>query len=142
MSSGQYRLFAHGAGCAGALMDRLRWVIACFVLLWSCGGSDTDLGEPSIDNLAKRRVTQAAVFATDPDAAKGLKDSLTQIGYRVIVSSIQGESAEQVAARLPWLLQPGVDELYIEKNQGTLKDSLLSKLLELQPAAPPRLKTY
>jgi len=38
-----------------------------------------------------------------------LKDSLAAAGDRVLISGYAGETAAELIARLPWLLQPGVD---------------------------------
>ncbi len=37
------------------------------------------------------------------------RDSLLAAGDRVLISGYPGETAEELMARLPWLLQPGVD---------------------------------
>ncbi len=58
------------------------------------------------------------------------KDSLSQAGFRVLVSGYPNESAAELTARLPWLLQPGVDLfLYDENLAGTAGyDSLVNFL--------------
>lgn len=58
------------------------------------------------------------------------KDSLSATGYRVLVSGYPGESAAGLTARLPWLLQPGVDLfIYDNKLAGEAgKDSLINYL--------------
>jgi hypothetical protein len=61
---------------------------------------------------------------------KSYKDSLTSTGYRVLVSGYPGENAAELTARLPWLLQPGVDLfLYDKRLAGDAgKDSLVNFL--------------
>jgi len=64
---------------------------------------------------------------------KVYKDSLENEGFRVIISGYPGETAAQLAARLPWLLQPGVDLfVYDEKRAGAAGGDSLVNYLELQ----------
>lgn len=69
------------------------------------------------------------------------KDSLTTAGYRVLVSGYPGESAAELTARLPWLLQPGVDLfLYDHKLAGQAgQDSLTNFLNTMNHPAKVRL---
>jgi hypothetical protein len=64
-----------------------------------------------------------------------LQDSLTTSGYRVITSGYPGETAAELTARLPWLLQPGVDVLlYDDRLAGAAAfDSLLLLIGGLSP---------
>lgn len=69
-------------------------------------------------------VNRNLVLLTDttqwsPGQLTDYRDSLTKVGYRVLVSGYPGESSAALAARLPWLLQPGVDVfLYDERLAG------------------------
>ena len=70
---------------------------------------------------AERVLPQNVVLLTDStqwetSALTAYKDSLTSAGYRVLVSGYPNESAAALTARLPWLLQPGVD-LFIYDNR-------------------------
>jgi hypothetical protein len=64
-----------------------------------------------------------------------LRDSLTASGYRVIISGYPKETTEELMARLPWLLQPGVDVLlYDDRLAGRAAfDSLMQKIGLLSP---------
>lgn len=64
-----------------------------------------------------------------------LQDSLMMSGYRVITSGYPGESTEEIMARLPWLLQPGVDVLlYDDRLAGAATfDSLLLQMKVMSP---------
>lgn len=65
-----------------------------------------------------------------PSLLSAYKDSLTEAGYRVLVSGYPGERAGELKARLPWLLQPGVEVfLYDERLAGAAGlDSLTAYL--------------
>jgi len=65
-----------------------------------------------------------------PPALQAYRDSLTDADYRVLISGSPGESAEALMARLPWLLQPGVDLfIYDERLSGpAAQDSLRAYL--------------
>jgi hypothetical protein len=83
----------------------------------------------------ERAVSRNLVLLTDTtqwnnDHLEAYKDSLTAAGYRVLVSGYPSESAAELSARLPWLLQPGVDLfLYDERLSGKPgKDSLMNFL--------------
>ena len=84
---------------------------------------------------SKRTVPKNLVLLTDTSRWEAgrlvtYKDSLGKAGYRVLVSGYAGESAAELTARLPWLLQPGVD-LFIYDNRlagKAGKDSLVSFL--------------
>jgi hypothetical protein len=59
-------------------------------------------------------VARPIVLLTDAETwsevgLKQYKDSLEAKNYRVIVSGFTGETVGDLVARLPWLLQPGVD---------------------------------
>jgi len=43
-----------------------------------------------------------------------LQDSLSAAGNRVVISGYPGETAAELTARLPWLLQPGVDYFFYD----------------------------
>ena len=58
--------------------------------------------------------TQNLVLLTDttywlPGELNAWRDSVLAEDYRLIVSGFPGETAADLVARLPWLLQPGVD---------------------------------
>lgn len=83
----------------------------------------------------KKQIARNLVLLTDATSWEHghldrYKDSLTAAGYRVLVSGYPGESAGELSARLPWLLQPGVDLfLYDERLAGRAgKDSLVNFL--------------
>ncbi|MFK8161478.1 MAG: hypothetical protein AB8H12_03360 [Lewinella sp.] len=83
---------------------------------------------------------QNLVLLTDTtqwEAAKlhHLQDSLSANGYRVMTSGYPGETADELTARLPWLLQPGVDLLlYDNRLAGTaVFDSLVRQVGVLSP---------
>lgn len=58
------------------------------------------------------------------------RDSLKTAGFRVLISGRSGETAPELKARLPWLLQPGVDLfIYDQRLAGKAgMDSLKSYL--------------
>lgn len=59
------------------------------------------------------------------------KDSLTTAGYRVLVSGYPGETTTALLARLPWLLQPGVDKfIYDDRLAGSKAGDSLRLFLE------------
>lgn len=47
---------------------------------------------------------------------RGFRDSLIGAGNRVLISGYPEETAEGLTARLPWLLQPGVDLFVYDQN--------------------------
>ncbi|MEM9929534.1 MAG: hypothetical protein AAF840_06935 [Bacteroidota bacterium] len=62
---------------------------------------------------------------------QAFKDSLSATGYRVLLSGYPGETAADLTARLPWLLQPGVDVfLYDERLAGPAGLDSLQQALE------------
>ncbi|SEP99953.1 hypothetical protein [Neolewinella agarilytica] len=61
----------------------------------------------------------------------GFRDSLTEAGNRVLISGYPGETAEAITARLPWLLQPGVDLfIYDQKLAGKPGEDSLRNYLD------------
>ena len=64
-----------------------------------------------------------------------LQDSLATSGYRVIISGYPGETVDELMARLPWLLQPGVDILLYDDRLagGAVFDSLVAQVSVLSP---------
>lgn len=72
-----------------------------------------------------------------PGHLMNYRDSLTAAGFRVLVSGYPQESAAALAARLPWLLQPGVDVfIYDERLAGQAGlDSLRAYLARIQHPA-------
>lgn len=95
-------------------------------LLWllfvapACAPADDQVGQT--EDAAGS--TTPLVLLTDASGWKeqdlaAYKDSLGAEGYRVIVSGYRGETAAELTARLPWLLQPGVSLfLYDEQLAG------------------------
>ncbi|TXF91126.1 hypothetical protein FUA23_02545 [Neolewinella aurantiaca] len=62
----------------------------------------------------QRKIPRNLVILTDSSDWKPGKllrytDSISSAGYRVLVSGYPEENAAALSARLPWLLQPGVD---------------------------------
>ncbi|MEM7573399.1 MAG: hypothetical protein AAF433_10885 [Bacteroidota bacterium] len=51
--------------------------------------------------------------------------------HRLIVSHTGGETPAEVQKRIPWLLQPGVDELYL--NPSAWSEKWLDSLQQLLP---------
>lgn len=65
-----------------------------------------------------------------PTELQHYKDSLTAAGYRVLLSGYPGESAADLLARLPWLLQPGVDKfIYDDRLAGPAAGDSLDNYL-------------
>jgi len=79
---------------------------------------------------AKNLVLLTDTTQWKPPVLHRYKDSLQRAGYRVIISGTAGETAEELLARLPWLLQPGVDVfVYDERLVGSAGlDSLAAYL--------------
>ena len=82
-------------------------LLCCFVLFLAPACAPD---APSAPPEAPRR---NAVILTDTTrrsatALNHLRDSLRARNYRVLVSGYPGETAAELNARLPWLLQPGV----------------------------------
>lgn len=77
-------------------------------------------------------------------APKGLdryRDSLEAENYRVLVSGYPGETPAELAARLPWLLQPGVELFLYDPTLAGKEgaDSLRRALESLGREIPVRL---
>lgn len=68
---------------------------------------------PAENISAKELPTRHVVMLTDTlqtgHQITNLRDSLLAVGDRVLISGYPDETAEELMARLPWLLQPGVD---------------------------------
>ncbi|MEO0733266.1 MAG: hypothetical protein AAFZ52_10555 [Bacteroidota bacterium] len=81
--------------------------------------------------------TKNLVFLTDTTqwSPRAIRDSLQKAGYRVLISGYPGETASELQARLPWLLQPGVDVLlYDPRLAGPATFDSLQKQLKDHPA--------
>lgn len=63
------------------------------------------------------------------DRLAALKDSLQDNNFRVVVSGYPDERTDELLARLPWLLQPGIDLLLVDPDF-------------LSPAGVDSLKTF
>lgn len=66
-----------------------------------------------------------------------LRDSLVAAGNRVLISGYPEETAEQLTARLPWLLQPGVDLFIYDQDLAGKpgEDSLRNYLSRMEHPA-------
>lgn len=60
------------------------------------------------------------------------RDSLQKTGYRVVISGFTDETSEQLLARLPWLLQPGVSLfIYDHRLAGAATEDSLRRHLQV-----------
>lgn len=90
--------------------------------------------KPPDANTEKRKV----VFLTDSthwtdSYTSDLRVMLEEEGARTLVSGEADETLGNLLSRLPWLLQPGVDVFYLDRNFAGqhAKDSLEANLSQL-----------
>ncbi|MFT5999261.1 MAG: hypothetical protein ACI81P_001718 [Neolewinella sp.] len=99
------------------------------ILAPACAPKDPPPPSESLQNL----VLLTDTTQWEATALHHLQDSLATSGYRVLTSGYSGETATELLARLPWLLQPGVDVLlYDDRLAGAAAfDSLFQQVGEL-----------
>ena len=73
------------------------------------------------DPVREKAPLVKAIILTDTTAGRAerierLYDDLVARGQRVLISGEAGETAAGLAARLPWLLQPGADAIYYDED--------------------------
>ncbi len=87
---------------------------------------------PPANALPQNLVLLTDTARWQPGHLAAYKDSLVAAGYRVLVSGYRGESAAELSARLPWLLQPGVDLfLYDDRLAGQAGADSLTNYLKV-----------
>ncbi|MTB51890.1 hypothetical protein [Lewinella sp. W8] len=89
---------------------------------------------PKENNTQSEERSEHLVLLTDaarwPEGRlAALKDSLQDENFRVVVSGYPGERTDELLARLPWLLQPGIDLMLVDPDF-------------LSPAGVDSLKTF
>lgn len=89
------------------------------------------------------------VLLTDAEAwtetkLDALKDSLESTGHRVVISGYPNETAAQLAARLPWLLQPGTALIVYDPALAGVAgmDSLRAVIKRLDRNIPVEILTH
>lgn len=119
------------------MVYRICALLLVFCLAPACAPSSDKEGKAEQQNPRPLvLLTDASTWAEEDLTT--LKDSLEAAHYRVLVSGFSDETPEQLVARLPWLLQPGVSLfLYDEALAGaTGEDSLRNALQRLGHDAP------
>ncbi|WP_026232245.1 SGNH/GDSL hydrolase family protein [Neolewinella persica] len=115
-------------------MYQLTFPLALLLLTFlapACAPKDPPSPPATLQNL----VLLTDTTQWEATTLQSLQDSLASSGYRVITSGYPGETAAELTARLPWLLQPGVDVLlYDDRLAGAaLFDSLVQRVGLLSP---------
>jgi hypothetical protein len=118
------------------LMSSSLWVMALTLLLLTvfapaCAPKDPPPPPATLQNL----VLLTDTIQWEATTLHHLLDSLAASGYRIIISGYPKETTEELMARLPWLLQPGVDVLlYDDRLAGAATfDSLLLQMKVMSP---------
>jgi len=119
----------------------LGWIALLFTLVVWAPACAPDRQSPETEPAPKKLV----LLTDSTDWAPGELNDFRQIkeaeGYRMLISGTPGETQESLLARLPWLLQPGVDVLLYDPElagPGTT-DSLVARLGSL--AHPARVRS-
>jgi hypothetical protein len=105
------------------------WLSLLFIPLLApaCAPADNTVEEV----LPVRHVVVLTDTLQSGNLMAGFRDSLIGAGNRVLISGFPAETAEELAARLPWLLQPGVDLfIYDQKLAGKPGEDSLRNYLD------------
>lgn len=106
---------------------RLLSLLLLLSLAPACAPNEPPLPPPIPKNIVL--LTDTSRWA--PTELQYYKDSLAAAGYRVLISGYPGETAAELLARLPWLLQPGVDKfIYDDRLAGPAGGDSLQNYLQ------------
>ena len=87
------------------MMQRMFVLTSLLVLLFAPACAPEKA--PDVRRISRPTVLLTAAESWSGNTLEAFRDSLESTGHRVVVSGYAGETAADLATRLPWLLQPG-----------------------------------